>query len=689
MQYCNGVRMSWAVRRPRTKPRAAAPPARPGMQLMEERRLFASVLLNEIKVDPPGVHSPYEYVELRGQPGAGLDSIYFLSVEGDGDAPPVGAGRLDMVVDLTGRSLGPNGLLVITGTIPSHAFPADTTVVTEPQLDVGATALENGTNSFLLVRSPSKIEEGHDRDLDPEDDGTLDLPPGATVLDALGWSDGGAGDLVYGGVVLTQSADAPPDAATRFPGDDTPSSAGAWYNAELTGGPETVTYDASRCGVNFPTGGALSPGAANVPLVVPPPPRLNEVVVNPPGADDGFEYVEIEGAPGQVLARLFLVALEGDITATPGGPGRADMVVNFGGRALGANGLLVVKGAVGGHALPPGTAALVDAQFDLAGGGLENGTCSFLLVSSLSGVVEGADYDVNDDGVLELPPGAIVLDAVGWSDGGPADVVYGGVRLAPAGGGAAHAASRLPREDAPDGAAQWFGGGLQGTASSGLYYDPAHVTSNAPAGARLTPGAANFPPRVREFLLAGGSWAPSFVAALAASDLGDGGFRLPTGGEAEPVIVPWNNVNQIKARFSGGDIPQRDDLQVRGALLPRYEFANFAYDPESRTATWTLTAPVGHDYLELQLGGLLARARVAPGDVRRDGPPHAADWAEVRARLGRTASDSQGGGGPRYSVFSDVDGSGAIGVVDLLSVRRGLNLRASVLLARATHLLWD
>ncbi|HZN65876.1 MAG TPA: hypothetical protein VFB66_11330, partial [Tepidisphaeraceae bacterium] len=88
MQYCNGVRMSGAVRRRQTKPRAAAPPARPGVELIEERQLFASVLLNEIKVDPPGVHSPYEYVELRGQPGAGLDSIYFLSVEGDGDAPP-------------------------------------------------------------------------------------------------------------------------------------------------------------------------------------------------------------------------------------------------------------------------------------------------------------------------------------------------------------------------------------------------------------------------------------------------------------------------------------------------------------------------------------------------------------------------------------------------------------------------
>ena len=43
-------------------------------------------------------------------------------------------------------------------------------------------------------------------DLDTDNDGVLELPAGVVLIDAVGWTDGGAGDRVYGGVVLTQSA---------------------------------------------------------------------------------------------------------------------------------------------------------------------------------------------------------------------------------------------------------------------------------------------------------------------------------------------------------------------------------------------------------------------------------------------------------------------------------------------------
>ena len=460
----------------------------------QPRPTLGTVLLNELKVNTPGQHSPHEYVELRGDPGAPLDNLYFISVEGDADPEPnepLGAGTVELVVSLTGRSLGASGLLVITGTLPGHVIRADTTVVTTAKLDTAGKALENGSNSFLLVSSPTPIIEG--TDYDANDDGVLELPAGAVVLDGIGWSDGGALDKVYATAILRQPLGAP-DAATRFFGDTTPNSPAAWFNGLLVGETDSVTYNTARTSVNFPSGGELTPGGANVPVTVLPQPRLNELKVNPPTAADGpYEYIELKGAPDQTLIRLFFVAIEGDASATPGGVGRADMVVNLSGASLGSNGLLVIQSTAGGHAAPGGTTVLTDTQLDASAGGLENGSISFLLVASLLPIIEGTDYDVDNDGVLELPPGAIIVDAVAWSDGDSADVTYGGVVLRQAGGGAAHAATRFAHDSTFLSAASWYSGALEGTTSDSLTYDVSLASANLPAGGALTPGNDNAP----------------------------------------------------------------------------------------------------------------------------------------------------------------------------------------------------
>lgn len=399
------------------------PPARPGggpgsVEPLETRRLLAGVVLNEVEVNTPGPHGPYEYVEIKGDAGATLDNHYFVSVEGDADpessSEPGGPGAAELVVNLSGRSLGTSGLLVITGTAgDGHPTPSGTTVVTTPMLDAAGTALENGSNSFLLVFSTTPIVQG--TDYDSNDDGALGLPSGAVIVDAVGWFDhraadvNAANDKVYGGVSLTQSSDSP-DAATRFPADDTPRSFDAWYNGETPSDApaDNVSYDAARTSLNFPSGGRLTPGAANVPEVVLPPARLSELKVNPPTATDApYEYAELRGAPGQTLARLFFVSVDGD----DANAGKAKLVVNLSGATLGSDGVLVVQQA-GGHAPPAAAAVNVRSGFTL-----DNGTNSFLLVASLDPIVENADYDANDDGVLELPDGAVLVDAVGWFDG--------------------------------------------------------------------------------------------------------------------------------------------------------------------------------------------------------------------------------------------------------------------------------
>ena len=82
------------------------------------------LLLNEIKVNPPGTDNPFEFVELRGTASATLANVYFLSVEGD----PGSTGTADLVV-ISSFTIGSTGLLVIKAATGGHTIPAGTTVV--------------------------------------------------------------------------------------------------------------------------------------------------------------------------------------------------------------------------------------------------------------------------------------------------------------------------------------------------------------------------------------------------------------------------------------------------------------------------------------------------------------------------------------------------------------------------------
>lgn len=221
------------------------------------------VLLNELKVNPPGpVDGGYEYVELRGEPGLLLTNVYFVAVEGNLALDP---GMANLVVNLSGARLGSSGLLVLGGYNYPYELPLGTEFIPDARFDAPAGVLGNGTVSFLLVSSPKAIQEGSD--LDDGDNGVLEgLSKGAAFLDAVAWTDGANGDVMYGGVILTQGAGVP-DAASRFDYNNTPLSAAAWYNGDLAGtNAETLVYDPSGASANFPLGARLTPGVyANQP----------------------------------------------------------------------------------------------------------------------------------------------------------------------------------------------------------------------------------------------------------------------------------------------------------------------------------------------------------------------------------------------------------------------------------------
>ena len=237
----------------------------------------APLVLNEVEWDTPGTDAPQEFIEVKGTPGAVLSGVYFASVEGDSGA---NIGQATTVVDLSGVTVGSDGLIWIrssTADTSQMAPDPGTTLVTSTTLDAGKSNLQNGTNSFLIITSPTTpITTG--MDLDTNNDGTLDLPSGATMVDGIGETDGGSGDVMYGAVLTMTNASGTniqPGAATRFSYSTDPLFAGAWYFGQITTGSNlNLTYNATFSSANLPSGGKLTPGAVNFPNVDITPPTV-------------------------------------------------------------------------------------------------------------------------------------------------------------------------------------------------------------------------------------------------------------------------------------------------------------------------------------------------------------------------------------------------------------------------------
>lgn len=217
----------------------------------------AQLVLNEILVNPPGADNPFEYIEIRGGAGTTINQIFLCVFEGDSAS----AGNCDLSIPLQDITLGSNGLLFVGTTIGYPELPAETSVLDDLTFAVPGGYLENGNTTYALVFSTTNIIE--DVDYDTNNDGELDLPAGAVLLDAVGWTNGDQFAKIYGGVILTQSAGTP-DAAVRFYEDTTPLSKPAWYNGDLV---DLVDFDLLEISDNYPSGEetGMTPGDHNIP----------------------------------------------------------------------------------------------------------------------------------------------------------------------------------------------------------------------------------------------------------------------------------------------------------------------------------------------------------------------------------------------------------------------------------------
>lgn len=216
---------------------------------------------------------------------------------------------------------------------------------------------------------------------------------------------------------------------------------------------------------------------------------LNEIFINPPGTDNGQEFIEIRSTTGGVesMTGLSLIILEGDGT----NPGLVDVVLNLTAFSTGTNGLFLWRDAV--STISP--AAEVGTVINIADftPDLENGSFTFLIVSDFTGAL-AQDLDTDNNGILDVTPWTSVIDAVGFIENdGAANVAYaaplGFTNLGPDAGFNADVLLR----DSTTGT--WLFGDVLGTNPGGPYtMDPTIGRSSfgAIGTETLTPGGTNF-----------------------------------------------------------------------------------------------------------------------------------------------------------------------------------------------------
>ncbi len=220
---------------------------------------------------------------------------------------------------------------------------------------------------------------------------------------------------------------------------------------------------------------------------------LNEIFVNPPGSDNGQEFIELKSTTGGVesMAGLTLLIIEGDGSS----PGLIDQALPLSSFSTGTNGLFLWRDA--SSVISP--APHVDTTLNVAdfSPDIENGSNTFLIVSGFTGMV-GSDIDVDNNGLVDATFWTSVIDGLGFIENdGASNVAYGAdlgfLNFGPDAGFNADVLVRLEN-------GIWFGSDVTGTNPGGPYdFDPARAAFQNGAAANIatldittaTPGNTN------------------------------------------------------------------------------------------------------------------------------------------------------------------------------------------------------
>ncbi len=313
-----------------------------------------AALINEFQPNPSGPDPLSTIIEIRGTSGASFNGS-ILSIESD-----LAGATIDRATSISGV-FDSNGLL--TASVPDFENPSFTAVL-----------VDGFTGSIGDA-------------LDTNSDGILDVNPWSSVHDALGVPDSFSDQSrLYGAQLGGQDFAFTGDEPQLVFRDGVSSS---WYAVNDPAG--TVAYDITAAPIDLSlfsadatvaTFGAVNPTIETMTSGV----LINEFQPNPSGPDPAIVSVELLGPSGASFDGSIL-SIENDGS----GAGIIDRAAAVSG-VFDSNGLLTVT-------IPD----------------LENPSFTLLLVDGFTGST-GVDLDIDNDGVLDLNPWDLVLDAIGVPD---------------------------------------------------------------------------------------------------------------------------------------------------------------------------------------------------------------------------------------------------------------------------------
>jgi hypothetical protein len=222
---------------------------------------------------------------------------------------------------------------------------------------------------------------------------------------------------------------------------------------------------------------------------------LNELYINDPGNDGGHEFVELAGTPNIGMGSLYLYVVDGNVGPTEG---ESQLVIDLGSYSNGSTGFSLIKAQnTFDFRVPSGTTDIGTPLLDIEN--LSNDTATFFLLYSpntslATGII---DYDWDNDGSLELPPGVVTIDSIANKDNGATDQTYGPAAnvinsLSNPNLYVPDAISRKVGNTTRSSASAWYHGDLIAVGDDPLVYLSANSLGLAAgAGTAVTPGEAN------------------------------------------------------------------------------------------------------------------------------------------------------------------------------------------------------